>query len=164
MCDYRLDVSLLLNYLFPHNCYFYITIRTIQIHIAATNYMSMFHLFFGMFCLLLYRCRFCSVMWKEIITSVRNLLLFSVFTYMYSSTCLCWFIYNTLPLRTLLVLCWSIYERSLCITSWHNTNAWLLALFWRFSCVCYVCFGLLVHRFRANDPILIDNQYRYIRI
>ena len=30
-----------------HNCYFYITIQTIQIHIAATNYMSMLHSFFG---------------------------------------------------------------------------------------------------------------------
>ena len=32
---------------YSHNCYFYITIQTIQIHIAATNYMSMFYLFFG---------------------------------------------------------------------------------------------------------------------
>ena len=32
---------------YSHNCYCYITIRTIQIHIAATNYMSMFYLFFG---------------------------------------------------------------------------------------------------------------------
>ena len=32
---------------YSHNCYFYITIRTLQIHIAATNYMSMFYLFFG---------------------------------------------------------------------------------------------------------------------
>jgi len=32
---------------YSHNCYFYITIQTIQIHIAATNYMSLFHLFVG---------------------------------------------------------------------------------------------------------------------
>ena len=32
---------------YSHNCNFYITIQTIQIHIAATNYMSMFYLFFG---------------------------------------------------------------------------------------------------------------------
>ena len=32
---------------YSHYCYFYITIQTIQIHIAATNYMSMFYLFFG---------------------------------------------------------------------------------------------------------------------
>ena len=32
---------------YSHNCYIYITIQTIQIHIAATNYMSMFYLFFG---------------------------------------------------------------------------------------------------------------------
>ena len=32
---------------YSHNCYFYITIQTIQIHIEATNYMSMFYLFFG---------------------------------------------------------------------------------------------------------------------
>ena len=32
---------------YSHNCYFDITIRTIQIHIAATNYMYMFYLFFG---------------------------------------------------------------------------------------------------------------------
>ena len=33
--------------IYSHNCYFYITIQTIQIQIAATNYMSMFYLFFG---------------------------------------------------------------------------------------------------------------------
>ena len=32
---------------YSHNCYFNITIQTIQIHIAATNYMPMFYLFFG---------------------------------------------------------------------------------------------------------------------
>ena len=32
---------------YSHNCYFYITIQTIQIHIAATNYMSVFYLCFG---------------------------------------------------------------------------------------------------------------------
>ena len=32
---------------YSHNCYFYNTIQTIQIPIAATYYMSMFYLFFG---------------------------------------------------------------------------------------------------------------------
>jgi len=41
------NVLLLFFKFYSHNCYFYITIQTIQIHIAATNYMSMFYLFFG---------------------------------------------------------------------------------------------------------------------
>ena len=39
--------DLFLFYFLNLLCNLYITIQTIQIHIAATNYMHMFYLFFG---------------------------------------------------------------------------------------------------------------------
>ena len=43
---WHLQISLEVSGTFySHNCYIYITIQTIQIHIAATNYMTMFNLF-----------------------------------------------------------------------------------------------------------------------